>query len=51
MAKTPYMIILGAREAQGHKLSVRKRSGENVGELEIPSFIERLNNDVLQKSV
>jgi threonyl-tRNA synthetase len=51
MAKTPYMVVLGAREVQGHKLSVRKRSGENVGELEIPSFIERLNNEVLQKSV
>ena len=51
MAKTPYMVVLGAREVQGHKLSVRKRSGENVGEQEIPSFIERLNNEVLQRSV
>ncbi|MBI3610254.1 MAG: threonine--tRNA ligase [Nitrospirae bacterium] len=51
MAKTPYMVILGAREVQGRKLSVRKRSGENVGELEIPSFIERLNNEVSNKSV
>jgi threonyl-tRNA synthetase len=51
MAKTPYMVVLGAREVQGRKLSVRKRSGENVGELEIPSFIERLCNEVLHKSV
>jgi len=49
-AKTPYMVILGAREAQGQKLSVRKRSGENIGEMEIASFIERLNNEVLNKS-
>ncbi|MBI3995231.1 MAG: threonine--tRNA ligase [Nitrospirae bacterium] len=49
-AKTPYMVVLGAREVQGQKLSVRKRNGENIGELEIPSFIERINNEVLNKS-
>jgi threonyl-tRNA synthetase len=50
-AKTPYMVILGAREVEGRKLSIRKRSGENIGELEIASFIERLNTEVLNKSV
>jgi threonyl-tRNA synthetase len=50
MAKVPYMVILGAREAQGRKLSVRRRNGENIGELETPSLIERLHNEVSKRS-
>lgn len=45
MAKVPYMIILGAREAEGQKLSVRRRSGENLGEMEITGLIERLKTE------
>lgn len=49
MAKVPYMVILGAREAQSRKLSVRKRSGDNLGELDITAFIDRLNGEVGQR--
>ncbi|HEY4485511.1 MAG TPA: threonine--tRNA ligase [Nitrospiria bacterium] len=44
-AKLPYMVILGAREAEGRKLSVRRRSGENLGEQELAAFIERLKTE------
>ena len=50
LAKIPYMVILGAREAQGRRLSVRKRSGDNLGELETAAFIERLRNETVQTS-
>jgi len=46
LAKIPYMIILGKREVQGNKLSVRKRSGENIGELATTAFIEKLREEV-----
>jgi threonyl-tRNA synthetase len=49
MAKVPYMVILGAREAQSRKLSVRKRSGDNLGELDITAFVDRLNGEVGQR--
>jgi len=49
MAKVPYMVILGAREAQSRKLSVRKRSGDNLGELDIAAFVDRLNGEVGQR--
>lgn len=46
IAKIPYMVILGAREAQSRKLSVRKRSGDNLGELDIAALVDRLNGEV-----
>jgi threonyl-tRNA synthetase len=49
MAKVPYMVILGAREAQSRKLSVRKRSGDNLGEMDITAFVDRLNGEVGQR--
>jgi len=50
MAKVPYMVILGAREAQSRKLSVRKRSGDNLGELDITAFVDRLNGEAGQRT-
>lgn len=49
MAKVPYMVILGDREVQRRKLSVRKRSGDHLGELEISAFIERLRQEAEPK--
>ncbi|HUK57327.1 MAG TPA: threonine--tRNA ligase [Nitrospiria bacterium] len=50
MAKVPYMVILGAREAQSGKLSVRKRSGDNLGEVDVNAFIDRLKGEVDQRA-
>ena len=45
VAKIPYMIILGAREAEGKKLSIRRRSEGNMGETDLDSLIKRLKEE------
>ena len=42
--KVPYMIVLGAREVEQKSISVRVRSGENLGGMTLDAFL-----DVIQK--
>lgn len=46
VAKVPYMVIVGAREAEGRTLSVRKRSEGQVGTMSIEVFMKRLQQEV-----
>ena len=42
MEKVPYMLVLGGREAEGGTLSVRERSGGDIGGMSFDAFIEIL---------
>lgn len=46
LAKVPYMLIVGAREVENQTLSVRRRSGENLGAMELHQLIERVHGEV-----
>ena len=46
LAKVPYMLIVGAREVENHTLSIRRRSGENLGVMELQQFIKRVHEEV-----
>ena len=51
MNKTPYMIIIGEKEASEEKLSLRKHGGEDMGmftEIEFVKFIEKEVNKTLK---
>jgi threonyl-tRNA synthetase len=48
MAKVPYMAVIGDREMQAGSVSVRGRSGTNLGTIPVPSLIERIRTDVAQ---
>jgi threonyl-tRNA synthetase len=48
LAKVPYMAVIGDREMQAGSVSVRGRSGTNLGTIPVPSLIERIRNDVAQ---
>ncbi len=39
--KVPYMLVVGGREAEEGTISVRPRSGEDLGALSVEAFIER----------
>ncbi|MFO0705433.1 MAG: threonine--tRNA ligase [Nitrospira sp.] len=45
-AKVPYMLVAGDREVQSGTLSVRGRSGANLGSMTGAAVIEMLRNDV-----
>jgi threonyl-tRNA synthetase len=37
--KTPYMLVIGDREVEGHKVSPRQRDGKNLGPMDVDAFI------------
>ena len=42
LQKIPYMLVLGEREQENGTVTVRARSGENLGELPLDQLIEKL---------
>jgi len=44
--KTPYILIVGEREAGSRTISVRKRGTGNMGSLSLDSFIEGINKQI-----
>ncbi|MBS0433119.1 MAG: threonine--tRNA ligase [Proteobacteria bacterium] len=42
LQKVPYLLVVGDRERESGTVSVRARSGEDLGNMPLPAFIERL---------
>lgn len=49
--KVNYMLVIGEKETASHKLSVRKRSGEEVKDVEVSKFIEDLKEEIKTKAI
>jgi len=45
LEKVPYMLIIGDREVEAGSVSVRLRTEEDLGAMDIDSFIERLSSE------
>ncbi len=45
MQKVPYLIVVGDREKETGNVSVRTRSGEDLGSMPLADFIERLETE------
>ncbi|HET9835793.1 MAG TPA: threonine--tRNA ligase, partial [Rhodanobacteraceae bacterium] len=43
--KVPYLLVVGDRERESGAVSVRARSGEDLGSMPLPAFIERLQSE------
>ena len=48
--RVPYMLILGAKEAEAGNVSVRTRSGEDLGAMSLDAFIERIQKEIADKA-
>jgi threonyl-tRNA synthetase len=46
MQRTPYQLIVGAKEVEMNTVAVRTRDGEDLGAMDLDAFIKRLNTDV-----
>lgn len=46
MRKIPYMVIIGDKEVLDSCISVRKRTGENIGPFTVDEFIELLKEQI-----
>ena len=49
MQKVPYMLVLGDKEAESGKITVRKRNEGDIGEMSLDEFITKLSEEVRQK--
>ena len=48
--KIPYMLVVGDREADTTTVSVRQRSGEDLGSMPVNTIIEKIANEAKLKS-
>ena len=49
--KINYMLVIGEKEETSGKLSVRKRSGEEVQDVDVDEFIESLKEEIKNKTI
>jgi threonyl-tRNA synthetase len=42
LQKVPWLLVVGDREKEKGTISVRTRSGEDLGQLPLQAFVERL---------
>ncbi len=51
LQKVPYMLVLGAREAEAGTVAVRKRTGEDLGALPVAEFIALAAGQIAARSL
>jgi threonyl-tRNA synthetase len=49
MQKIPYQIILGQKEMDEKVISIRTRAGEDLGQMSLDSFIEKIQEEIKKK--
>ena len=47
LQKLPYQLIVGEKEKAGQQVAVRTRSGEDLGQIALGDFIERLQKEAI----
>ena len=47
--KIPYMLIVGEKEEKNKKVSIRKRSGEDLGQIDLDKFIQDIKEEINEK--
>jgi len=50
MQKLPYLIVVGDKEMAAGAVAVRARGGQDLGAMPLDAFIERINQDIADKS-
>ncbi|HEV2066533.1 MAG TPA: threonine--tRNA ligase [Thermomicrobiales bacterium] len=51
LQKVPYMLVVGKREAEAGSVSVRLRSGEDLGAVSVDAFIDMIEPIIASKSL
>ena len=46
MQRVPYLLVIGAREAENSTVAVRTRDGVDLGAISLDRFLERLNREI-----
>ena len=48
--RVPYMLVIGAREAEGNTVAVRTRSGEDLGAMPLADFIAKISEEIASRA-
>lgn len=48
--KIPYMLIIGNRETEADSVSVRMRSGTDLGAIKVEEFMRKVSKEIVEKS-
>jgi len=51
MRKVPYMIIVGEKEKESGKISVRTRDGRDIHDVEVEEFITKITGEINSRSI
>jgi threonyl-tRNA synthetase len=51
LARIPYMLVVGKREAESRAVAVRTRKGEDLGAMPLEAFSERLAKEVAGRGI
>lgn len=51
LSKTPYMLVVGDKEVEENKVSVRKRSEGDLGQMLVEEFIEKICEEIDDKKL
>lgn len=51
LQKIPYMIIIGVKESQSDKISIRKRKKGDIGQFILNDFIDHISKEISQKVI
>ena len=49
LQRIPYLLIVGDQEEKDNKISIRNRSGEDLGKMSLESFVLTLQKDISKK--
>jgi threonyl-tRNA synthetase len=49
LAKVPYMLVLGEKEATDNKVAVRRQAKGDIGTMDLEEFIELVKEEVVSK--
>ncbi|ALF88483.1 MULTISPECIES: threonine--tRNA ligase [Ralstonia solanacearum species complex] len=50
LQKVPYLVVVGDKERDGNQVAVRARGNVDLGSMPVSAFVERLQNDLANKS-
>ena len=49
LQKVPYLAIIGDKEIEKNQISVRERSGKDLGSLDLSDFVKRVREEIEKK--
>lgn len=49
MQKVPYIVVVGDKEKANHTVAVRARGNQDLGDMPVADFVQRLRSDIVSK--